>query len=384
MREPVRRSVSRSRNARSKRALCATSTASPANERNRCTANAGAGAARSCRSVNAVSAETPGPIGLPGFTSVSKRSSISKPRTRTAPISQICDVPGRRPVVSRSTTTYVASSSRRSAPSGRASPTESPAHVSRASVSTTSASSERASATGACRRAKSRRAASSASTGPRCSSTSSTRRSAASSLSCMAESLGEHTFARQLAPLRTEPAADAEQVTQALAGEPLGVLEEHGDWVRVETAYAYPGWVRREDLAGESDAEWLRPVAADPVEHARSLLGTRYEWGGMTSAGIDCSGLVHIAFRACGRLVPRDANQQEEAGERLAETDLRPGDLVTYGPPEGADHVAFWVGGGRILHSTQREGVDGVIEEDEPTELRERRRTLVRLGPGGR
>jgi gamma-D-glutamyl-L-lysine dipeptidyl-peptidase len=200
----------------------------------------------------------------------------------------------------------------------------------------------------------------------------------------MAESLGEHTFARQLAPLRAKPAADAEQVTQALAGEPLGVLEEHGDWVRVETAYAYPGWVRREDLAGEPDAEWLRPVAADPVEHARTLLGTRYEWGGMTSAGIDCSGLVHMAFRAGGRLVPRDADQQEDAGERLAETDLRPGDLVTYGPREGADHVAFWVGGGRILHSTQREGVDGVIEEDEPTELRERRRTLVRLGPGGR
>jgi len=195
----------------------------------------------------------------------------------------------------------------------------------------------------------------------------------------MAESLGEHTFARQLAPLRAEPAADAEQVTQALAGEPLRVLEERGDWVRVETAYAYPGWVRREDLAGEPAADWLRPLAAAPVEHARTLLGTRYEWGGMTSAGIDCSGLVHMAFRACGRLVPRDADQQEEAGERLGDSDLRAGDLVTYGPPEGADHIAFWVGEGRILHSTQRDGVDGVVEEDEPAELRARRRSTFRL-----
>jgi gamma-D-glutamyl-L-lysine dipeptidyl-peptidase len=200
----------------------------------------------------------------------------------------------------------------------------------------------------------------------------------------MAESLGEHTFARQLAALRAEPSDEAEQVTQALAGEPLRVLEDCGEWVRVETAYAYPGWVRREALEGEPDGDWLRPVAAEPVEHARTLLGTRYEWGGMTTAGIDCSGLVHMAFRACGRLVPRDADQQEEAGERLSETDLRAGDLVTYGSPEGADHIAFWLGGGRILHSTQRDGVNGVVEEEEPAELRARRRALVRLHPAER
>jgi cell wall-associated NlpC family hydrolase len=197
----------------------------------------------------------------------------------------------------------------------------------------------------------------------------------------MPESLREHTFARQLAGLRSEPSADAEQVTQALPGEPLRVLEERGEWVRVETAYAYQGWARREDLAGEPDADWLRSVAADPVEHARSLLGTPYEWGGMTSAGIDCSGLVHMSFRACGRLVPRDADQQEEAGERLPAADLRAGDLVTYGPPEKADHVAFWVGEGRILHATSRDEAGGVVEEEEPPELRERRRALVRLGP---
>ena len=170
-------------------------------------------------------------------------------------------------------------------------------------------------------------------------------------------------------------------MTQALRGEPLRVLEQRGDWARVETAYAYPGWVKLADLGGEPDLDWLRPGSSDPVEHARTLLGTHYEWGGMTSAGIDCSGLVHMAFRACGRLVPRDADQQEEAGEPLPERDLRVGDLVAYGPPEGADHIAFWVGGGRILHSTQRDGVDGVVEEDEPAELRERRRALVRLGP---
>jgi cell wall-associated NlpC family hydrolase len=196
----------------------------------------------------------------------------------------------------------------------------------------------------------------------------------------MSESLGEHTFARQLAALRAEPSDEAEQVTQAVQGEPLRVVEERGEWAQVVTSYAYPGWVLLGHLGGDPAADWLRPVARDPVAHARTLLDAPYEWGGMTSAGIDCSGLVHMAFRACGRLVPRDADQQEEAGERLSEADLRPGDLVTYGPSDGADHIAFWVGEGCILHATGRAGVDRVVEEEEPPELRERRRALVRLG----
>ena len=168
-------------------------------------------------------------------------------------------------------------------------------------------------------------------------------------------------------------------MTQALPGEPLRVLEKSGEWARVETAYAYPGWAPLDDLGGESDPDWLSPRATNPVEHARTLLGTDYEWGGMTARGIDCSGLIHMSFRACGSLVPRDADQQEEAGERLSEGELRVGDLVTYGPSSGADHIAFWVGDGRILHATGREGVHCVVEEQEPDELRDARRALVRL-----
>jgi hypothetical protein len=194
----------------------------------------------------------------------------------------------------------------------------------------------------------------------------------------MTESLGEHTFARHLAAVRAEPSDGAEQVTQVLAGEPVTVEERSGAWARVRTAYDYPGWIEAAALGGERDPCWLAETAAEPLEHARTLLGTRYLWGGMTAEGIDCSGLVHMSFRATGRLVPRDADQQEDAGAPVEVPE--PGDLITYGDPQTrADHVAFWAGGGRILHSTQRDGIDGVVEEPEPSELHARRRRVIRL-----
>src|SRR5260221_1166113 len=115
-----------------------------------------------------------------------------------------------------------------------------------------------------------------------------------------------------VAPLRREPADDAEQVTQALRGEPLHVEERRDGWARVVTAYDYPGWVRAEELE-DGEGELTADASGSPVDVARDYLGVPYLWGGVSERGIDCSELVHMAYRRVRWRGPTEDRHSEEA-----------------------------------------------------------------------
>ena len=105
---------------------------------------------------------------------------------------------------------------------------------------------------------------------------------------------------------------------------------------------------------------------ATVIETARSYQGTPYQWGGTTRLGLDCSGLLQLSFSKAGVSIPRTSNEQAAWGDPVKAKDLKPGDLVFFGPSPGS-HTITHVG---LVTVADEEGVDfihassslGVIE----------------------
>ncbi|MFL6133461.1 MAG: NlpC/P60 family protein [Nocardioidaceae bacterium] len=82
----------------------------------------------------------------------------------------------------------------------------------------------------------------------------------------------------------------------------------------------------------------------DALAVAESFMGLRYLWGGTSTWGVDCSGLVHLSWRSQGVLLPRDAHEQADSPlvEDVPLDAVRPGDLYFFARPgERIYHVGF-------------------------------------------
>ena len=211
-----------------------------------------------------------------------------------------------------------------------------------------------------------------------------------------------------VAAMRKAPEPDATQVSQVLHGETVLLHHEAGEFGLVQNETdRYVGWVLMEALSapivppthriktarlhtyaepkitaaphfvlgtgavlassGEREGCYLKferagwvaehlvaPIEAletDPVAVAERFLGTPYLWGGRDCLGMDCSGLVQIAFAACGVVAPRDSDMQfhwfgEPIKDWQSPGQLQRGDLIFW---DG--HVGFMTDPETLLHA---------------------------------
>jgi gamma-D-glutamyl-L-lysine dipeptidyl-peptidase len=92
------------------------------------------------------------------------------------------------------------------------------------------------------------------------------------------------------------------------------------------------------------------------VANAKGLLDTRYFWGGKTSNGVDCSGLVQIAFATVGLNLPRDSYQQFYLGQLTAtrwhRAGMRRGDTLYFLGKDGKiRHTALYLGDDQFIQA---------------------------------
>ena len=66
------------------------------------------------------------------------------------------------------------------------------------------------------------------------------------------------------------------------------------------------------------------------IAKARSYTGTPYKWGGTTSKGMDCSGLLLSSFGAIEHNIPRTSAEQKKIGSRVGKNEIKKGDLVFF------------------------------------------------------
>lgn len=140
--------------------------------------------------------------------------------------------------------------------------------------------------------------------------------------------------------LRTTPGGSV-----ALAGVILGTRfaatgPARDGWLPVEVpGHDAPLWASEVDLA---PLPTLAPTAAEVLAVARRLDDVLYIWGGVSPYGIDCSGLVHLAWRRFGVRLPRDADDLARATTPLPLGDERPGDLYFFARPgQHVHHIGF-------------------------------------------
>jgi cell wall-associated NlpC family hydrolase len=132
------------------------------------------------------------------------------------------------------------------------------------------------------------------------------------------------------------------------------IQDQIDDWYEVVTDDNINGYVHSdyikviEDSSESVEADTIR---AEVVDYAQKFVGLAYVYGGNSlKTGTDCSGFVQLILKEFGYDINRTATAQTANGIYVDQSDLLPGDLVFYGRNGNIEHVAMYIGDGKVIH----------------------------------
>jgi len=95
------------------------------------------------------------------------------------------------------------------------------------------------------------------------------------------------------------------------------------------------------------------------ANYACKFVGRPYVWGGTSlTNGADCSGFTMSVYAQFGYSLPHSSAAQSGCGRSVSLSNLQPGDLIFYRNGSRIGHVAMYIGGGRVVHASNR--TDGI------------------------
>lgn len=192
--------------------------------------------------------------------------------------------------------------------------------------------------------------------------------------------------------VREQPSTDSSIVTMVSLDQKLNILEDQNEWIKVwvvdegKVGYINKSYIAVEYTLKKGEAVEVEKktekssknssskssskksssksakAASDcssVVEYALQFVGNPYVYGGTSlTKGTDCSGFTMSVYAKFGVYLPHSSSAQASCGTKVSASELAPGDLIFYGSGKSINHVALYIGGGKVVHaSTEKTGI---------------------------